>query len=184
MTRDEDRRIEAVVNQEQPRLRRFIRARVADARDAEDILQEVFAELVEANRLLVPIDHVTAWLFRVARNRIIDLFRRRRPEAAGDRVERHGDASLPWEELIPSAEAGPDALYAREALIEAIEAAIDELPPDQRHVFVAHELEGRSFRALAAETGVNVNTLLARKRYAVRRLRARLADVHGEFVRK
>jgi RNA polymerase sigma factor (sigma-70 family) len=162
MTPDDDRRITEVVSREQPRLRTFIRRRVLDPRDVEDILQEVFFELVEANRRLMPIDHVTAWLYRVARNRITDLFRRKTPE------------QLHVEDLLPSAGAGPDAELARNALLEDLEAALAELPQEQREVFIAHEIEGRSFKEIAADTGVGVNTLLSRKRYAVLHLRKRL----------
>jgi RNA polymerase sigma factor (sigma-70 family) len=171
MTREQDRRISDVVEREQSRLRSFIRRRVPDPRDAEDILQEVFYELVEANRLLMPIDHVTGWLFRVARNRITDLFRRKQPESLGDALE----------DLLPSTAAGPDAVYARHVLLEELEAAIQELPPEQRDVFIAHELEGRSFKEMAAASGVNINTLLSRKRYAVLHLRERLQSIHDEF---
>ena len=172
---DTDRRISDVVAREQSRLRRFIRRRVPDPRDAEDILQDVFYRLVEANRLLMPIDHVTAWLFRVARNRIIDFFRTRKLDMAGVDL-------LQLEELLPSADAGPDALYARGVLIEELTIAIDELPKEQREVFIAHELEGQSFKEIARETGVNVNTLLSRKRYAVLRLRQRLQAIYDELT--
>lgn len=158
-------RIDDVVTREQSRLRNFIRRRVADPSDAEDILQDVFFELVEANRLLMPIDHITGWLYRVARNRITDLFRKKKPEW------------LEFEDLLPSPDAGPDALHARNVLLDALELAIDELPEEQREVFVGHELEGRSFKEMAAETGVSVNTLLSRKRYAVLQLRERLQDI-------
>jgi RNA polymerase sigma factor (sigma-70 family) len=171
---DADRRVTEVVAREQSRLLSFIRRRVPDPRDAEDILQDVFARLVEANRLLMPIDHVTAWLFRVARNRIIDFFRARSPDA---------DDVSELEELLPSADAGPDAVYARNVLLDEIALAIDELPKDQRDVFVAHELEGRSFKELSAETGVSVNTLLSRKRYAVLRLRQRLQAAYDELTK-
>ena len=171
---DADRRVTEVVAREQSRLRSFIRRRVPDPRDAEDILQDVFARLVEANRLLMPIDHVTAWLFRVARNRIVDFFRARSPDA---------DDVSELEELLPSADAGPDAVYARNVLLDEIALAIDELPKDQRDVFVAHELEGRSFKELSAETGVSVNTLLSRKRYAVLRLRQRLQATYAELTK-
>jgi RNA polymerase sigma factor (sigma-70 family) len=155
---------------------------VPDARDAEDILQDVFYALVEANRLLVPIEHVTGWLFRVARNRITDLFRKKTPEPLGDMVIPGDDEEwLQLEDLLPSPDAGPEALYARRVLIEELELAIDELPDEQREVFVAHELEGRSFKEMAAETGVSVNTLLSRKRYAVLHLRERLQDIYDEF---
>jgi len=184
MAREQDLRISEVVRREQARLRNFIRRRVPDPRDAEDILQDVFYRLVEANRLLMPIDHVTGWLFRVARNRIIDLFREKKPESfTGYVVEGEGDELLQIEDLLPSPDAGPDALYARNVLVDALASAIDELPREQRHVFIAHALDGRSFKEIAAETGVNVNTLLSRKRYAVRRLRARLQRIHDEFTK-
>ena len=161
-----------VVEREQSRLLQFIRRRVPDPRDAEDILQDVFSELVEANYLLMPIEHVTGWLFRVARNRIVDLFRKKKPEPFDDGVE----------DLLPSPGEGPEALYLRQALLDEMAAAIAELPKDQREVFVAHELEGRSFKELASATGVSVNTLLSRKRYAIRHLRERLRQAHDEFT--
>jgi RNA polymerase sigma factor (sigma-70 family) len=183
MTLDEDRRISETVAREQSRLRRFIRRRVPDPRDVDDILQDVFYELVEANRLLMPIDHVTGWLFRVARNRITDLFRRKKPVSFGEIAAADEDAeSLRIEDLLPSPDAGPDALYARAVLLDQLELALDELPREQRDVFVAHELEGRSFKEIAAETGVSVNTLLSRKRYAVLHLRERLQGVYDEFT--
>ena len=175
--------ITEVVSRERSRLRSFIRRRVPDAFDAEDILQDVFHRLVEANRLLMPIDHVTAWLFRVARNRITDFFRKKRPELLGDGVRPDVlPDMLPIEELLPSPDAGPEAEYARGVLLGELEAAIDELPADQRAVFVAHELEGRSFKEIAAESGVSVNTLLARKHYAVIRLRKRLQSIYDELT--
>ena len=140
--------------------------------DVEDLLQEVFYELVEANRLLMPIDYVTGWLFRVARNRITDLFRKKKPENFSDAaVEDEDGELLQIEDLLPSPDAGPEALYVRNVLLDELELALDELPDEQREVFVAHELEGRSFKELSAESGVNVNTLLSRKRYAVLHLR-------------
>ncbi|MBI1796376.1 MAG: sigma-70 family RNA polymerase sigma factor [Candidatus Eisenbacteria bacterium] len=178
--REQDRRITEVVDRERSRLRNFIRRRVPDPLDTEDILQDVFFELVEANRLLVPIEHVTGWLFRVARNRITDLFRRRKPERFGDATDED-DALVALEELLPSPDAGPEALHARGVLLDELTLAIDELPGEQREVFVAHELEGKSFREIAAATGVNLNTLLARKRYAVLRLRARLRGMYEEL---
>jgi RNA polymerase sigma factor (sigma-70 family) len=181
MAIEQDQRISDVVRREQLRLRDFIRRRVPDPRDAEDVLQDVFYKLVEANRLLMPIDHITGWLFRVARNRITDLFRKKKPESFGD-VTDEDDELLPLEELLPSADAGPEALYARSVLIDELELAIDELPEEQRDVFVAHELEGRSFKEIASETGVNVNTLLSRKRYAVLHLRERLQSIYDEFT--
>src|SRR5438105_8178985 len=175
MALEQDERISEVVKREHSRLRNFIRRRVPDPRDAEDILQDVFYELVEANRLLMPIEHVTGWLFRVARNRITDLFRKKRPESFSETgVVDEDDELLQLEDLLPSPDAGPEALYARSVLLDALELAIDELPVEQRDVFVAHELEGRSFKEIAAETGVSVDTLLSRKRYAVLHLRVRL----------
>jgi RNA polymerase sigma factor (sigma-70 family) len=182
MAPQQDQRISEVVKREQSRLRSFIRRRVPDARDAEDILQDVFYALVQANRLLMPIDHVTGWLFRVARNRIIDVFRKKTPEIFSDiAVADEKDELLLLEDRLPSPDAGPEALYARNALIEALELAVDELPDEQREVFIAHELEGRSFKEMAAETGVSVNTLLSRKRYAVRHLRGRLQGIYNDF---
>jgi len=182
MTREQDLRISEIVRREQARLRNFIRRRVADPIDAEDILQDVFQRLVEANRLLMPIDHVTGWLFRVARNRITDLFRKKAPERFSDIVSRGEDGELtPLEDLLPSPGGGPDAVYLRQLLLDELELALDELPKDQRDVFVAHELEGRSFKEIAAETGVNVNTLLSRKHYAVVRLRQRLQAIYDEL---
>jgi RNA polymerase sigma factor (sigma-70 family) len=184
MAFERDWRISEVVKREQSRLRAFIRRRVGDPRDAEDVLQDVFCELVEANRLLMPIEHVTGWLFRVARNRITDLFRRKKPESFGDAaVADEDDELLPLEDLLPSRDAGPEALLARTVLLDELESAIDELPEEQREVFVAHELEGRSFKEMAARTGVSVNTLLSRKRYAVLRLRERLRGVWDEFTK-
>ena len=185
MALEQDQRISEVVKREQGRLGSFIRRRVPDPRDAEDILQDVFSSLVEANRLLMPIEHVTAWLFRVARNRITDVFRKSRPQnfsdldAAGEDDER-----MSFEDLLPSPDAGPDAEYARRVLLEELELAIDELPDEQRDVFVAHEIDGRSFKALAEETGESINTLLSRKRYAVLRLRERLQRIHDEYGKK
>src|SRR5436190_15212034 len=160
-----------------PRLRR-----VPDPSDAEDILQEVFYELVEANRLLMPIGHVTGWLFRVARNRITDLFRKKKPVASSDvAVEDEDGELLRIEDLLPSPDAGPEALYFRNVLLDELEFALGELPAEQREVFVAHELDGHSFKEMAAETGVSVNTLLSRKRYAMLHLRERLQSVYDEY---
>jgi RNA polymerase sigma factor (sigma-70 family) len=176
----EDRRIADTIGREQNRLRNFIRKRVADIDDAEDILQDVFYELVVATRLMKPIEHVSGWLFRVARNRITDLFRLKRADISTDDPVA-GEDDLSFEDLLPSPEAGPEAAYARQVLLEELEAALDELPDEQRDVFIAHEIEGRSFRELAAEAGLSVNTLLARKHYAVLRLRRRLRAIHDEF---
>jgi RNA polymerase sigma factor (sigma-70 family) len=180
---DREREISEIVAEERSRLRNFIRRRVPDPSDAEDIVQEVFYELVEANRLLIPIEHVTGWLFRVARNRIIDLFRKKKPETFSDAaVEGEGGELLRIEDLLPSPDAGPEALYFRSVLFDELELALDELAKEQRDVFVAHELEGRSFKEMAAETGVSVNTLLSRKRYAVLHLRERLQSIYDEFT--
>src|SRR5579872_3172043 len=185
MAFEQDQQISEVVEREQSRLRNFIRRRVPDPRDAEDILQEVFYELVEANRLLMPLEHITGWLFRVARNRIIDLFRKKRPENFSDTAVTDENGELPQlEDMLPSPDAGPDALYARSLLLDELELALDELPAEQREVFIAHEIEGRSFKELAAEAGVSVNTLLSRKHYAVLHLRRRLQAIHQEFTKQ
>jgi len=181
MALERDQRISEVVRREQSRLRNFIRRRVPDSRDAEDVLQDVFYKLVEANSLLMPIEHVTSWLFRVARNRITDLFRKQQPEPFSDVAVKDEDELLQLGDLLPSPDAGPDALFVRSVLLDEIESAIEELPEEQRDVFVAHELEGRSFKEISADTGVSVNTLLSRKRYAILRLRARLQSIYDEF---
>jgi RNA polymerase sigma factor (sigma-70 family) len=182
---EQDQRISEAIEREQSRLRNFIRRRVADREDAEDVLQDVFYELVEAYRMMKPVEQVTAWLYRVARNRIIDLFRKKKREAL--RSEPGAIAEdrevLRLEELLPSPDAGPDALYARNVLLEELEAALDELPDEQREVFIAHELMGHSFKEIAAESGVSVNTLLSRKHYAVLYLRERLQAIHDEFLK-
>ncbi len=182
---EQDRRIIETVEREQARLRNFIRRHVPDREDAEDILQEVFYEFVAAYRLLKPIERAGGWLFQVARNRIIDRFRKRKPQSLNHpaAVDEEGEA-LALEDLLPSPDAGPEAAFAREVLVEELEHAIEELPREQREVFIAHEIEGRSFKDLAAETGVSVNTLLSRKHYAVLQLRRRLQAVHDEFANK
>ena len=182
---EQDLRISEVIAEERARLRNFIRKRVPNEADVEELLQEVFYELVEANRLLMPIDYVTGWLFSVARNRITDLFRKKRPENFTDAAvtDEEGEV-LRIEDLLPAPDAGPESLYLRNRVLEELESALDELPAEQREVFVAHEFEGRSFKELSAETGIGVNTLLARKRYAVLHLRRRLRNIHDEFTRK
>ena len=184
MAADRDRKISAAVRREQGRLRNFIRRRVPDPADAEDILQEVFYELVEAYRALQPIEHVSAWLFRVARNRITDLFRKKKAVRFSDLPAAHNDDGdqLSFEDLLPSPQAGPEAEYARSILLDELDAAVDELPPEQRQVFIAHELQGRSFRELSAETGLTVNALILRKHYAVLQLRKRLQAIHDQFA--
>lgn len=183
---EQDQRITAAIAQEQGKLRNFIRKRVADENEVDDILQDVFYELVAATRLMQPIEQASAWMFRVARNRIIDLFRKKKPTASTDgslaTAEDQDEESLLLEDLLPSPAAGPDAVYARSVLLDELDAALDELPAEQREIFVAHELEGRSFKEIAEETGLNMNTLLARKRYAVLHLRQRLRAVHDEFL--
>jgi|SRR5580692_7472939 RNA polymerase sigma factor (sigma-70 family) len=183
MSLEQDRRISEVVERERSRLRNFIRRRVPDAGDADDILQDVFYELVEANRLLMPIEHVGGWLFRVARNRITDLLRKKKPELFSDAAGVDDDGErLNFEDLLPSPEAGPDALYARSVLLDELEFALDELPEEQREVFIAHEIDGKTFKEIAAETGAGVNTLLSRKHYAVLHLRERLRNIHNELM--
>src|ERR1700722_7215727 len=180
---EQNHRISEVIQQERRRLLQFIRKRVDDEGDAEDILQDVFYELTEAYRLMKPIEQVGAWLYRVARNRIVDRFRRKRPEAVSDHPLRTSEEDSPQlEDLLPSPDAGPEALYARSVLLEELEAALEELPEEQRDVFVAHEMEGRSFKQLADDSGVSVNTLLSRKRYAIRHLRRRLQAIYDEFT--
>lgn len=182
MESDQNQRISDAIRLEWHRLRNFIRKRVADPGDAEDILQEVFSELIEAYRLMSPIGQVGAWLFRVARNRITDRFRKKKTETPDDLIAEADAAGVfSFADLIPSRDAGPDALYVRRMLIEELEEALNELPQEQREVFLAHEVEGKSFRDLAAETGQSINTLLSRKHYAVRHLRRRLQDIYQEF---
>jgi len=179
MMAQRDERISEAIERERPRLRNFIRKRVADQSDAEDILQEVFYELVEAYRMMKPVEQVTAWLFRVARNRITDLFRSKKWEGSNERTVDAED--LRWEELLPSPDAGPESAYARSVLLEEMDAALDELPKEQREVFVGHELLGYSFKELAERTGASVNTLLSRKHYAVLHLRERLQAIYDDF---
>jgi RNA polymerase sigma factor (sigma-70 family) len=184
MMAEQDQRISEAIARDKTRLRNFIRRRVADPSDAEDILQEVFYELVETYRLMKPIEQVGAWLFRVARNRIIDLFRETKPDAStNDPAVGEDGEFLTVEDLLPSRDAGPEAAYARTVLLEELEDALAELPDEQREVFLAHEIEGRSFKELAVETGLSVNTLLSRKHYAVIHLRERLRAVYDEFMK-
>jgi RNA polymerase sigma factor (sigma-70 family) len=182
---EQDRQISEVVSKQGSRLRNFIRRRVPNDADAEDLLQEVFYELVEANRLLMPIEYVTGWLFQVARNRITDLFRKKKPENFSDAAvpDENGEL-LTIEDLLPSADDGPEAAYLRAEILEELELALAELPEEQRSVFMAHEIQGRSFKDLSRESGVSVNTLLSRKRYAVLHLRERLQSIHDEFLGK
>jgi RNA polymerase sigma factor (sigma-70 family) len=179
---EQDQRISEAIEREQSRLRNFIRKSVADRGDAEDILQEVFYELVEAYRMMKPVEQVTAWLFKVARNRITDLFRKKKREALRNEPMAAEDGeALKLEELLPSPDAGPESAYSRSVLLDELDAALDELPEEQRDVFIGHELMGYSFKELAAQTGVSVNTLLSRKHYAVLHLRQRLQSIYDEF---
>jgi RNA polymerase sigma factor (sigma-70 family) len=184
MANPQDQRIADAVRQEKGRLWNFIRRRVPDAGDAEDILQDVFSELVEAYRMMQPIEQVGAWLFRVARNRITDRFRKKKPELFTDQAVVPEDDTLNFEDLLPSPDQGPEAAYARSVMIDELEEALDELPDEQRAVFLATEFEGSSFRELAEASGTSINTLLSRKRYAVQHLRRRLQNVYAEFVGK
>ncbi len=182
---EQDQRISEAIEREQSRLRNFIRRRVADREDAEDVLQDVFYELVEAYRMMKPVEQVTAWLFRVARNRITDLFRRKQREALRNQPATLTETGemLQLEGLLPSLDAGPDAVYVRSVLLDELDAALEELPDEQREVFIAHELMGHSFKEIAAESGVSVNTLLSRKHYAALYLRERLQAIHDEFLK-
>ena len=182
---EQDKLLSQAIARDEPKLRNFIRKHVADTSDAEDIVQEVFYELLEAYRLMKPVEHVTAWLFRVARNRMIDLFRKKKPDSLNEPViaSEDGDTLL-LEDLLPSAEASPEAAYARNMLLDALEDAIEELPAAQREVFIAHELTGLSFKEIAAETGLSVNTLLSRKHYAVLHLRQRLQTIYEDFAKE
>jgi RNA polymerase sigma factor (sigma-70 family) len=182
MAGEQDQRISEAVAREQARLRNFIRRRVPDREDAEDILQDVFYELVEAYRLMKPIEQAGAWMFRVARNRITDLFRKKRPEALAEQQGSQADGEmLSIEELLPSPDGSPEEVYARNVLLDELEEALAELPEEQRAVFIAHEIDGRSFKEIAAESGVSVNTLLSRKHYAVMQLRERLRTIYDEL---
>jgi RNA polymerase sigma factor (sigma-70 family) len=179
---EQDQLLAAAIERDEPRLRSFIRRHVTDYGDAEDILQDVFYELLQAYRMMKPIEHVTGWLFRVARNRIVDLFRSKRTDSLNEAAGAEEGQHLLLEDLLPSADDGPDAAYARTVLLEALEDALEELPGEQREVFVAHELAGTSFRQLADETGLSINTLLSRKRYAVLHLRRRLQAIYNDFA--
>ncbi len=182
MTGEQDRQVYEALERERPRLRNWIRQRLADPSEVEDVLQDVFFELVQVDRLLSPIEDVGAWLYRVARNRITDLFRKKKPEALADQViASNAGEALALEDLLPSPDAGPEAIYARGILLEELADSLDALPAEQREVFLAHEIEGLSFREISALTGTSVNTLISRKRYAVLQLRRRLQVIYEEF---
>ncbi len=180
---DPDRDITAIVMRERTRLVSFIRRRIRDPDDAEDILQDVFHEFVQAYRLPAPIEQASAWLFRAARNRIVDRFRKKKEQPLAELFDTDDDADSEYrlDLVLPAHDAGPDARYVRTVLLNALQEALDELPANQRDVFIAHELEGRSFKEMAAQSGVALNTLLARKRYAVLHLRVRLQPVYDEL---
>lgn len=180
---EQDQLISEAMERDEPRLRSFIRKRVADSGEAEDILQDVFYELIEAYRLMKPIEQVTAWLFRVARNRMIDVFRKKKPESLNNPASEEEEGGT-LEDLLPSPDQGPEAAYARNLLLDELDEALEELPAAQREVFIAHELLGRSFKELSAETGLSVNTLLSRKRYAVLYLRRRLQSIYDNIAKQ
>jgi RNA polymerase sigma factor (sigma-70 family) len=184
MATEQDQRISEAIEREQSRLRNFIRRRVADQEEAEDVLQDVFYELIQAYRMMKPVEQVTAWLFQVARNRITDLFRRknREPRRIEPVANTQDGETLQWEEVLPSPESGPEAAYARRVLLEELDEALEELPAAQREVFIAHELLGYSFKEIASQTGVSLNTLLSRKHYAILHLRERLKAIYDEFT--
>ncbi|WGY73295.1 sigma-70 family RNA polymerase sigma factor [Burkholderia cepacia] len=183
MMTDPDRDITATVMRERTRLANFIRRRIRDPDDAEDILQDVFYEFVQAYRLPAPIEQASAWLFRTARNRIIDRFRKKKEQPLADLLDAEDETSSEYrlDLALPAHDAGPEALYARTLVLKALQDALDELPPNQREVFIAHELEGQSFKEMTAQSGIALNTLLARKRYAVLHLRARLQPIFDEL---
>jgi RNA polymerase sigma factor (sigma-70 family) len=179
---EQDRLIASAYQHHEPRLRRFVRSRTLQDEDVEDVLQDVFYELISAYRLMKPAEEMTAWLFRVARNRVTDLFRRRRSVSLQESSTSDEDGEGPTlEDLLPSPDAGPEAVYLRELFYDALDAALEDLPAEQREVFIAHEFEGRSFKELAEVYGVSVNTLLSRKRRAVLYLRERLAELQQEL---
>jgi RNA polymerase sigma factor (sigma-70 family) len=181
---EQDQLFSEAMERDWPRLRSFIRCYVGDTGDAEDILQDVFYELLQTYRMMKPVEHVSGWLFRVARNRIIDMFRRRRSDSLSAPVlSEDDDPSLTLEDLLPSPDAGPEAAYARQILLEELEGAIEELPQAQREIFVAHEIAGISFKDYAAQTGIGINTLLSQKRYAVQHLRRRLRSLYDQLER-
>ncbi len=179
---EQDRLFSEAMERDRPRLRSFIRRYVGDTGDVEDILQDVFYELLQTYRMMKPVEHVSGWLFRVARNRIVDMFRRRRSDSLSTPVQNENDDScLTLEDLLPSPEAGPEAAYARQVLLEELEGAIEELPQEQREIFIAHEIAGTSFKDYAAKTGIGINTLLSRKRYAIQHLRRRLQALYDQL---
>jgi RNA polymerase sigma factor (sigma-70 family) len=179
----QDREIAATVQRERGRLLAFIRRRIADAAEAEDVLQEALYELVLAYRMMQPVEQAGAWLTRVARNRIIDRFRSNsRERLTGPPATERAEHDEAFEDLLPAADGGAESSVIRELLLEEIEAALEELPHEQREVFVAHELDGLSFKELSARSGLSVNTLLSRKRYAVLHLQQRLRAAWDDWL--
>ena len=168
---------------EKQRLLAFIRKRVPEKTDAEDILQDVFYQLAETFNVLEPIEQISAWLFRVARNKIIDRYRKKKPESL-EQYLNTGEDEESWNlsRLLFDPQDGPENTYTRTRVWDALAEALDELPTEQRDVFVWHELEGKSFKDISEETGVTVNTLLSRKRYAVLHLRKRLESLYDEML--
>ncbi|QNE41680.1 sigma-70 family RNA polymerase sigma factor [Hymenobacter sp. NBH84] len=180
----QDRQIQQAVREQRARLLAFIRRRIPDEAEAEDVLQDVFAELVESYRLLKPVEQAAAWLFRVARNRITDLYRRKKTASLEDELHATGtdeDDSLLLADILPAPDDAPENRLLRETLMEALAAALEELPPAQRQVFIWHELEEKSFREMEEETGVPLKTLISRKHYAVQHLRKRLQKLYTEL---
>ena len=181
---DRENEIAEVVTREQGRLKNFIRKWVIDEADVEDVLQDVFYELVQAQRMVTPLRQASAWMYRVARNRITDLFRKRRTDSLRMNPFNSAlnDEAQALESWLPSENSGPEAAYARRVLLEELDAALEELPQEQRYVFIAHELEGLSFKELSEQTGIAVNTLLSRKHYAVLHLRQRLRAIYEDYI--
>jgi len=185
LTTEQNRQISEIIAGQRLRLRNFIRRHVPTEADVEDLLQDVFLQAIESYRLPEPVEQWGAWMFRVARNRVVDFFRRRRARGTEGNAAANGDDAARWpEDDLPSREAGPTEAYARAVLQTELDEALDELPAEQREAFVAHEIEGLSFKEISARTGVSVNTLLSRKHYAVLHLRRRLSDIYEEFVNK
>ena len=184
LTVEQDQKIRESIRLNGKRLLNFIKRRIPDEDEAEDILQDVYYQLVQAMQLTKPIEQVSSWMFTVARNKITDLFRKKKEVRMEGQVmsQVDSDEMLSLHELLPSLEDSPDATFMRRILVEELEAAMEELPENQRWVFFQHEIEGKSFKELAQETGLTVNTLISRKRYAVLHLRERLSDIYNEFI--
>jgi RNA polymerase sigma factor (sigma-70 family) len=185
MTQAQNESIGEVVRENGKRLFDFIRHRVNEEEEAEDIYQDVMFELTNAYRMMQPIEKIAAWLYRVARNKITDKYRKKRPDLLQDKVFiSDDDDHLYLEDLLRSTEESPDKDFDQALIQQALEEALDELPKEQRDVFIQHELEGISFNEIAEATGVTVNTLLSRKRYAVLHLREKLRSLYEELIKK